>query len=134
MTEQKESDQPVAAVQATQERRPTERRSTEERIAALERMVIRPEWVKRVESRMAALEQTVDQLDANLVAANARIAALERVAGLSPHMQTQMGMRDRTSQVRAAHEDQVMAEALSRRKEAEDRVKSRIAAHAAARA
>lgn len=121
MAEQKEPDTVVGRSALP------ERRSTEDRLRALETMIIRPEWVKRVEQRLSALEQTIGQFDGNLVTANARLSAVERVAGLTPHMQNQIGIPGRTSQVRETHDKQVMDEALSRRKEAEDRVRTRMA-------
>lgn len=132
MAEQEELDRPVAARPAPVERRTSERRTPEERLRILEQMVISPEWVKCVEDRLTDLERRItkladDHLNAGALTAS-RLAAVERVAGLTPHMQNQMGMLDRTSQVRESHEKQVMDEALSRRKEAEDRVKSRVAA------
>jgi hypothetical protein len=127
MTEQKESDA-TAPVQSSSIDRRMERRSTEERLRKLEGMVIDPDWVNRIQRRIAALEQANDELDANLLAAKERLLAVERVAGLT----AQMRIPGQTPHGREIHDRQVMDEAISRRKEAEDRVRARTAERIAA--
>lgn len=129
MAEQEELDEPAGTRPALSVRRAHERRTPEERLRTLEQMVISPEWVKCIEDRLTDLERRVTKLDhPNALAALAeRVLAVERVAGLTPHMQNQM-MPNRTPDVRAAHEKQVMDEAMSRKLKAEARVRARTAA------
>jgi hypothetical protein len=135
MAEQKEPrgnyDKEAKPDEPTADRPAARPPSHEDRFRALEARVIRPEWIKTVEERFAFLEQTITRLEGDLAAANARLGAVERVAGLTPHMQDQMSMKARTSSVRETHEKQVMDEAMSRKLEAEERVRMRTAQRAA---